>query len=154
MVTPAEHLKTTAQTLRSKIADERDLYMRRKAQFEVYYPNEWKEISEGIVLIANYFNGEIVRAKHDLADWMNGHEVKGTYGTLDAVGEFHDTLDDVLEVLEKYGKAKSKYDSAKTPESAAELRYELDDAAGEKDGAMDFIRALVKGIEENCYAER
>jgi len=152
--TATERLKQATQVLRSRLADERGYYMRQKKRFEVYYPNEWKILSGGIIAIANYYHGEIVRAKHDLADWMNGHEVHGTYGDLGSVDDFHSTIDDVLEVLEKTGKAKARYDSAKTPEEASDRRYEYDEAISERDSAIEFMQSLIKDIEENSYAER
>ena len=152
--TATERLKQATQVLRSRLADERGYYMRQKKRFEVYYPNEWKILSSGIVAIANYYHGEIVRAKHDFADWMNGHEVHGTYGDLGSVDDFHSTIDDVLEVLEKTGKAKMRYDRAKTLEEASDCRYEYDEAIGERDSAIEFMQSLIKDIEENSYAER
>jgi hypothetical protein len=121
-----EWFQQTIQTLRSSIEAERGYYTKTKAKLELL-PEEWNIVHEGIVAVANYYNGEIVRVKHDLADFMSGHEIHGTYGDLDIVKELHTTVDQIPDLM------------------------------GEHDelvAALEMIEALTTGIEERSYAER
>lgn len=155
MSTATERLQKATQVLRSKLADERGVYYRNQKKFEVYHPNEWKVVSEAIKTIALYYHGEIVRAKHDLADWMNGHEVHGTYGDNEAVPEIHTTIDELLPMIEDAGRALAKYNSRQTdPLDASNIKAVADEKLGEVKAALELIEDLRKGLEEVCYAER
>ncbi len=155
MSTATERLQQTIIVLRSSLADERGVYTRWKNRLEVYYPNEWKIVSPAIVAVAQYYHGEIVRAKHDLADWMNGHEVHGTYGDSDAVGMIHDTLEELLPLLEAASKAATTYNKQKTdPMDAATGKMDYESALGEVNAALDLIKDMQKALEDIAYAER
>ena len=155
MSTAKERLQTAVTSLRSSLANERTFYNTYKNKLELFYPGEWKIYSAAIVAVAQYYNGEIVRAKHDLADWMNGHEVHGTYADSDAVTEIHDLGPQLLELLEDAGKKALRYNERKQdPISAAEYKVEYDEAAGEVGACLDLIVDLTKALEEITYAER
>lgn len=156
MSTATERLQQTIQVLRSKLAEERKVYHVSRERLEVYYPNEWKLVAEAIKTVALYWHGEIVRAKHDLADWMNGHEVRGTYGGLESVTELHEiVLKDLPDLLDAAGKAKERYNSQQIdPLDAGASKGEYESAIGELKAAVDLIQSLAKDIEEKCYAER
>lgn len=155
MSTATERLQQAITVLRSRLADERGVYVRNKNRFEVYYPNEWKVVGPAIVAIANYYHSEIVRAKHDLADWMNGHEVHGTYGDLDAVEMVHDTLEELQPLLDAASKAAAVYNQQKEdPLNAATGKMDYEAALGEANAALELITEMQKVIEEKSYAER
>lgn len=155
MSTVVERLKQTTQVLRSKIDEERNLYMKHKGQLELYYPNEWKVVAEAIKTVALYCNGEIARAKHDVADWMNGHEVHGTYGDLDSIDMLHECLDYLLVALDAAGKAADRYNREQhDPVKAGTAKMDAEAALGEVKAALELIQDMAKNIEERCYAER
>lgn len=125
-MTPTEKLKSTIQILRSKISEERQLYYKTQNKFE-NNPIVRDKLLEGIKAVALYYNGEIVRVKHDLADWMNGHEVHGNYGFLSTIADLHDSIHEIPKLLgnEEY------------------LKLEL-----------EIVQDLINDIEQKCYSER
>lgn len=154
MSTATERLQKTIHVLRSRLADERGIYTRYKNQLELYYPKEWAIVGPAIVAVAQYYHGEIVRAKHDLADWMNGHEVHGTYGDLDAVDMLHETIGELQPLLDAASKAANSYNRNEDPLNAAESGMDAESATGEVQAAITLITDMQKAIEEKCYAER
>lgn len=157
MVKPADHLKQTLTNLRSRLADEREYYMAKKKQLELYYPNEWKIVSPAIVAVANYLHGEIVRAKHDVADWMNGHEVQSGYGKSDAVEEIHKTINELPEMLELASKASVEHNNHVNDPMGLSTGAGANDyqaAMSDVEGALVFIKDLTTGLEEISYGER
>ena len=155
MSTATERLQKAIISLRSRLADERGVYTRYQNKLQLLYPTEWKIVAPAIVAIANYYYGEIVRAKHDLADWMNGHEVHGTYADSDAVELIHDCCAELVRALEVAADAGNRYNQTKKdPIAAAPVKMEYDSAMSDVAGAMDLIPDVVKGLEEITYAER
>lgn len=153
--TATERLQQTIQALRFSLANERKVYHNAREMLEVYYPNEWKVVADAVKDVALYYHGEIVRAKHDLADWIQGHEVHGTYGDRESVDEIHTLLKVLPELLDVAGKLKARYDSERSDSinsSTAKLQYE--NAEREVQAAIDMIKDMAKDIEEHCYAER
>lgn len=126
MVTATERYKEITQILRSKLAEERNYYMRTKAKLSLL-PEEWNIVHEAIVAIANYYNGEIVRAKHDLADYMVGHEIHGNYADLDILPEIHECINQLPDLIPEHE---------------------------ELVAALDMIQTLTASVEEKSYAER
>ena len=155
MSTATERLQKTLLVLRSKLADERGFYLRNKSKFELYYPNEWKIVHASIVAVAQYYHGEIVRAKHDLADWMNGHEVHGTYADLDAVDMIHEMCGELGTLLEDATAKAGRYNQEKAdPLNAGAAKMEYDEALGEVQACLDLMSEMQKVVEEKTYAER
>lgn len=95
---PSQRLNAAIQILRSSIARERTLYVEMQRVLEKDFPDAWAEVSNGIKAIAIYYNGEIARAKNDLADWMNGHDVGGTYADAPIIKDLHEYIDSVKEM--------------------------------------------------------
>lgn len=155
MSTAIERLQQTIQALRSRLADERGVYLFYKKKLEVFYPEEWKIVGPAIVAVAQYYHGEIVRAKHDLADWMNGHEMHGTYGDSDAVEEIHTTLKELLPLLENVTSTGSRYtEMSGDPLEAGTAKMDEENAKGEAGAALDMIKDMHKALEEIAYGER
>lgn len=155
MSTAIERLQQTIVVLRSRLADERGVYTHYKKKLEVFYPEEWKVVGPAIVAVAQYYHGEIVRAKHDLADWMNGHEMHGTYGDSDAVEMLHDTLKELLPLLENVTTASDRYnEQSGDPLEAGTAQMDKDNATGEAGAALDLIKDMQKALEETAYGER
>ncbi len=155
MSTATERLQQTITVLRSRLADERGVYTRYKKELELYYPKEWAIAGPAIVAVAQYYHGEIVRAKHDLADWMQGHEVHGTYGDSDCVEMVHDTLKELGPLLDAASKAAADYNKeTENPMNAATAKMDAESALGEANAAVEMLQDMKKALEEICYAER
>ncbi len=155
MSTAKERLQAAIVSLRSSLNHERGVYATYENKLKLFYPTEWKIYAASIVAIAQYYNGEIVRAKHDLADWMNGHEVHGTYADTDVVTELHDLGPELIKLLEDAGNKGLRYNERKQdPISAVSAKLEYDEAAKEVGACLDMIADLTKALEEITYAER
>lgn len=85
-------LKTTLQTLQSKLMKERKLYNYFKEEMQLWYPKQWHIIEQSFMAIATYLKTERVRAKHEAAQFMRGLEIVGGYGESDLVDQIHDKM--------------------------------------------------------------
>lgn len=151
----AEEAKKILKTLRSKMQEERKIYAYFQDQLAVYYPNEWKIVAEAIKAVALYYHGEIVRCKHDLADWMNGHDVAGEYGTSQRVKKLHDHLQELPALLEIAGKAKQMYEQQKSdPVAAASANITYEHHLGQAEAKLRAIEEATKMVERKSYAQR
>ncbi len=134
MTTVIERLKAAITVLRSRLAAERETYLAWHKKFTHMGSAYWPEVSAAIKIIAFYYHGEIVRAKHDTADYILGHEVHGTYGDSNAVEEIHEAI-------------ASLYDNIVALESDGSAMDERRDYA-------ELITNIANALEEVTYAEK
>lgn len=85
----SEKLKQTIALLRSKLAAERKYYIRNREAWVFEHPEEWQIIDKAIKAVAFYYHGEIVRSKHDTANFMNGLDTDEDYGADGGVEAIH-----------------------------------------------------------------
>ena len=143
MSTPTEHLQQTTANLQSKLTDERRFYEAQKAAFSVFYPDQWVVVGSALIAIAYYYKAEIVRARNDLADWMQGHDVHSTYGKSEIINEIHWYIMEMMKLLEEYGKNKANGNEK-----------EAETSLHEATGAIESLQDLTKAIQEETYAGR
>ena len=143
MSTVVERLQQTITALRSRLANERKVYMDWSGKFSQHGASYWPNVSAAIKIIAFYYHGEIVRCKHDTADYMLGHEVHGTYGDAKAVEELHDAISELHINAASLDEEKEKGNTV--------VITELEDYI--KDSAK-FVDDLATALEEVTYAEK
>lgn len=85
----SQKLKQTIANLRSKLKAEREYYIRERAFHANDHPAEWLIIDKAIKAVAFYYHGEIVRSKHDTANFMNGLDSDDDYGADGGVEAIH-----------------------------------------------------------------
>lgn len=151
----AESRKQILHNLRSKLIAERKFYARYKGELEVYHPNEWAIVSEVIKTIASYFHSEIVRCKHDTANWMNGFDVSDDYGDELAVEMIHGYVSELPGLLDTSGNAAQKYERVKAdPIVAASAKMEHDKTVKLIEASIEEIKKAAKRLEDVSYGER
>ncbi len=143
MLSPTEHLQQTTAHLQSRLAEERKYYDAQKSAFSIFYPDQWVVVGQAMVAVGYYFKAEMVRVRNDLADWMQGHDVHGSYGKSEVVPEIHWYIDELLKLIEAYGTNKANGDEV----AAAESLHEAN-------GAIESLKDLTKSIQEETYAGR
>lgn len=55
---------------------DRELYLYYKKMYVPWYPEAWKEVSALLISRTNYWRGEMLRVKHNLARYMRGEDPK------------------------------------------------------------------------------
>lgn len=128
-LTASQRLAQTIQILRSRIAEERLLYGNMQRTLETDFPEAWAAVSQAIKDVAVYYSGEIARAKNDMADWMQGHKVVGTYADHDAVNAVHEYINDIRIMFP-------------------------DPDEDEMKAAVELIRDMLPAVEEARYARQ
>lgn len=76
VVTNAAELKTVIDGYRHKISADHQLYNQYKAIYWPWYPEEWEAVKSALIARANYWRGEMLRAKHNVARYMRGEDLK------------------------------------------------------------------------------
>ena len=76
VITTGPELKETIDSYRRKIAVERDLYLYYEKFLPAWHPSEWESVKRYLIARAHYWRGEMLRAKHNLARYIRGEELK------------------------------------------------------------------------------
>jgi hypothetical protein len=77
LTTPAELQEHIAE-VRKKIAHDQQLHEEYKAVFWPWYPAEYEAVKAALAARSRWYNGEILRAKHNLARYIRGEKLKQT----------------------------------------------------------------------------
>lgn len=76
VVTSAAELKTIIDGYRYKVSADHKLYDECKAMYWPWHPEQWDAAKAALVARANYWRGEMLRAKHNVARYMRGEDLK------------------------------------------------------------------------------
>jgi hypothetical protein len=72
----ASELKTTIDEFRRRLANDRQLYRYYKGVLYPWYPEPWAAAGAAIIARAQYWRGEMLRSKQNLARYIRGEEEK------------------------------------------------------------------------------
>lgn len=124
-----ESRKQILHSLRSKQQGEKNRFHMLKTELEVFHPKEWKILAEAITTIFIYYRTEMVRCKHDTANYMKGFDNNDVYGDspvipgmLDIIARARQQIKDVDVAAEKYRKVEDNPIEA----GGARLDYETE----------------------------
>lgn len=85
--TTTAELQELIAELRKKVAHDQQLHEEYKAVFWPWFPNEYEAVKAALAARSRWYNGEILRAKHNLARYIRGEKLKQTLWIWTSVAE-------------------------------------------------------------------
>jgi len=76
LATTPDELKAAIGEYRLRMAEDYRLYEIYKGKFLPWYPEAWAQISHLLIVQARFWQGETLRAKHNLARYMRGEPLE------------------------------------------------------------------------------
>lgn len=71
-----EELKSAMGEYRQRMAEDHKLYEIYKKKFWLWWPEAWSQVSHLLIVQTRYWQGEALRAKHNLARYMRGEPLE------------------------------------------------------------------------------
>lgn len=149
----AANLQATTADLQSKINAERLQYVNFKRLLADGYPDTWKDVEKALVAIASYYRAEQVKAKHDLALYMQGHDITAAYGASDLIESAHLQINRVPGIIHDVDAAKKGAKRFRNdPIQYGTMMTDVEFAEKALAAELDLLREITTEIEGITYA--